>query len=76
MLRSLRALLAPFGVRYLVAGEGDLAVEAIDGVAGVDLMAILLANSPLHTAIESVNRNCAACHQQFRDVPLKEKGKQ
>jgi protein tyrosine phosphatase (PTP) superfamily phosphohydrolase (DUF442 family) len=30
----------------------------------------------LHAAFEAVNQNCAACHKQFRDVPLHEKGNQ
>jgi hypothetical protein len=29
----------------------------------------------LTEALEAVNHNCAACHKQFRDVPLHEKGK-
>jgi protein tyrosine phosphatase (PTP) superfamily phosphohydrolase (DUF442 family) len=29
----------------------------------------------LHAALEAVNQNCAACHKQFRDLPLQEKGK-
>jgi protein tyrosine phosphatase (PTP) superfamily phosphohydrolase (DUF442 family) len=30
----------------------------------------------LHAALEAVNENCALCHKEFRDVPLREKGKQ
>lgn len=30
----------------------------------------------LQAAMEAVNQNCAACHKQFRDVPLREKRKQ
>jgi protein tyrosine phosphatase (PTP) superfamily phosphohydrolase (DUF442 family) len=30
----------------------------------------------LQSAIAAVNQNCAACHKQFRDVPLREKRKQ
>jgi protein tyrosine phosphatase (PTP) superfamily phosphohydrolase (DUF442 family) len=30
----------------------------------------------LNAALEAVNQNCAACHKQFRDVPLREKWKQ
>ena len=30
---------------------------------------------PIHAALAAVNQNCAACHKQFRDVPLNEKAK-
>lgn len=63
------------GFQKLLA-EGETAAQSLeDAVRAWQASATPEAAASAKAALESVNKNCAACHKTYRDVPLGEKSK-